>query len=158
MNRDLLLADLVRDEDLRLAPYRCSEGFLTTGIGRNLDSNPLTAEERAEIGHNGRSAPITTAQAYYLAGHDIDKAVSALDRNIPWWRAQPEGVQRVLANMCFNMGIRRLLGFRKALLAIHLMHYSAAADELLDSVWAKQVKARAYRLASIVSMAAVSKA
>ena len=157
MNRELLLSDLVRDEGLRLSPYRCPEGFLTTGIGRNLDANPLTQAERAYIGHDCRSAQITVSQAYYLAEHDIDKAIAELDRAIPWWRSQPEGIQRVLANMCFNMGLSRLLGFKKALLALHVGHYLAASDELLDSRWAKQVKLRAHRLAAVVRLAGTPK-
>jgi lysozyme len=46
--------------------------------------------------------------------------------------------QRVLANMCFNMGIGRLFGFKKALVAMRQGKFSIAADEMLDSKWARE--------------------
>ncbi|MFD2234837.1 glycoside hydrolase family protein, partial [Phaeospirillum tilakii] len=40
-----LRADLIRDESLRLKPYRCPAGKLTIGIGRNLDDVGISREE-----------------------------------------------------------------------------------------------------------------
>jgi lysozyme len=40
--------------------------------------------------------------------------------------------------MCFNMGIGRLLGFKKALIAMRQGKFSIAADEMLDSKWARE--------------------
>jgi lysozyme len=54
--------------------------------------------------------------------------------------------QRVLANMCFNMGITRLLKFRNMLGAIQLKNWDRAADEMVNSPWYTQVGARAVRL------------
>jgi hypothetical protein len=41
MDVDLLRKELVRDEGLRLRPYRDSVGKLSIGIGRNLDDPTL---------------------------------------------------------------------------------------------------------------------
>ena len=49
--------------------------------------------------------------------------------------------------MCFNLGIGRLLNFRNFLSALQSGDHKAAAAEMLDSLWAKQVGARAQRLA-----------
>ncbi len=61
--------------------------------------------------------------------------------------------QRVIANMCFNMGIgnastgKGLLGFKNTLAAMQRGSYSMAAAGMLNSKWATQVGARATRLA-----------
>jgi len=52
-------------------------------------------------------------------------------------------------NMCF-MGIQKLLKFKKMLAAAEAGDYDKAADEILDSKYAKQVGARATRLAQMM--------
>jgi len=48
--------------------------------------------------------------------------------------------------MAFNLGITRLLNFKKFLGALELKHYKTAAAEMMDSRWATQVGPRATRL------------
>ena len=62
--------------------------------------------------------------------------------------------QRVLINMCFNMGIDRLLGFQRMIVAIIAERWDEAAREMLDSTWAHQVGARADRLARMMETGA----
>ena len=45
MNMSALISELERDEGVRLSAYKCTAGFLTIGVGRNLDTNKLTVEE-----------------------------------------------------------------------------------------------------------------
>lgn len=142
--------DLMRDEGCRLTPYRDSLGLLTTGVGHCLDTNPLTAEQRAHIGHDGRSHPLTQAQAEWLLDQDIEASLSDLDRALPWWRKMPDDAQRALANMAFNLGIKKLLGFKRTLAALQSSQYANASELMLQSLWATQVKARAVRLANLV--------
>jgi len=52
----------------------------------------------------------------------------------------------VLTEMAFNLGIPRLNGFKKMWKAIENGDYETAADEQLDSKWARQVGVRAMRL------------
>ena len=63
-----------------------------------------------------------------------------------WWKDLPEDLQRVMANMCFNLGITRLLKFKKFLAAMEENKWDKAAVEMLDSRWAIQVGPRAIRL------------
>jgi len=151
MNIGLLVRELVRDEGLRLSPYRCTAGKLTTGVGRNLDGNPMTAEELGCIGHDGRSKPITKEQAHYLLVNDIYKVSNDLDRSLPWWQELDDTRKRVLANMCFNMGIGTLLTFKNTLHLIHTARYFEASKAMLRSKWASQVGARASRLAKLMA-------
>ncbi len=133
MDRTRLSAQLVLDEDKRRKPYRCSEGRLTIGVGRNLDDRGLSEDEIA-----------------YLLKNDIDAVERDLDRALPWWRELSQARQNVLANMCFNLGINRLLQFVKALDHMRARRYDAAASEMLNSKWARQVGDRAKRLAVLM--------
>ena len=133
MDRTLLKTDLTRDEGLRLRPYQDTVGKLTIGVGRNLD----------DVG-------ISEAEALVMLEADIDRSVTELNRHLPWLLDRPEPVQRALANMCFNLGWPRLSGFRNMLAALEAGAYDRAAGEALDSRWARQVGARAQRIAALI--------
>ncbi|MCG5240429.1 glycoside hydrolase family protein [Azospirillum doebereinerae] len=124
-----LKADLIRDEDLRLKPYRCTAGKITIGVGRNLD----------DVG-------VTKAEALILLDNDVARVTADLDRTLPWWRKLDEPRRRALANMAFNLGIDRLRGFRKMLTALEAGDYARAAAEAQDSLWASQVGGRTARI------------
>jgi lysozyme len=130
MNTHRLAQDLLRDEGLRLKPYRCSAGRLTIGVGRNL-------EDRG----------ITEAEALMLLDADIRSFWGQLVVALPWLVQAPETVQEVLANMCFNLGLAGLLEFRLTLAHMQAGRYAEAAVEMLRSKWAAQVGPRAERLA-----------
>ena len=133
MNIPALKEQLARHEGVRLAPYRDSVGKLTIGIGRNLD----------DVG-------ISEAEARVLLENDIIVVLADLDRQLPWWRTLSETRQLVLADMCFNLGIRRLAGFQKTLAAMQQGDWTTAAREMLDSKWAEQVGRRAQTLAQMM--------
>ena len=128
-----LVEMLIRHEGLKLKPYRCTAGKLTIGVGRNLD----------DVG-------ISEGEARRLLLHDIERVQSEMDRRIPWWRALDGPRQTVLINMAFNLGINGLMKFEKFLYAVSHGEYQRAAGEMLDSLWAKQVKRRAMELAALM--------
>jgi lysozyme len=127
-----LKADLRRDEGTRAKPYRDTVGKLTIGVGRNLD----------DVG-------LVPAEIELLLKNDTFAVVAALNQHCPWWVELPEPQGRALANMCFNLGVTRLLGFKKMLAALEARQFHTAADEALDSKWARQVKGRATRIAAL---------
>lgn len=120
---------LIVDEDLRLTPYKCPAGKLTIGVGRNLEDNGITREE-----------------AYYLLRNDVDACHRQLFLTIPFYDRLPSEKKEVLLNMCFNMGLTRLLEFKKMLAAMALNKWDDAAHEMANSAWAFQVVDRAKRL------------
>lgn len=130
MNTDVLMAELKRDEGIRLKPYRDTVGKLTIGVGRNLDDVGISPEE-----------------ATALLQNDIANVTKALDGALPWWSGLDEVRQRVLANMAFNMGIRTLLTFKQTLGHVQAGRYLEAAQAMLQSKWSQQVGPRAERLA-----------
>lgn len=146
MNLVLLDAELRRDEDVRDRPYLDSLGFLTVGVGHRLAGSPLPA---------GWSYPLTDAQINQLLETDLKVVFDALDRSLPWWRVLDEVRQRVIANMCFNLGITKLLGFKHALAAMQAGDYGAAAAGMQASAWFAQVKDRAVRLCEAMTTGAM---
>jgi lysozyme len=52
--------------------------------------------------------------------------------------------------MCFNLGLTRLLGFKKFLAAMEAGDWKTAGVEMLDSKWARQVGVRSTRLRDLV--------
>jgi lysozyme len=138
MKLDLLIAELERDEcrdgKPELMPYPDSKGKITIGIGRNLTD-----------------CGISRGEAYHLLNNDLEGVFADLTHRLSWWEGLDEVRQRVLANMCFNMGIGRLMLFVKFLAALKAGDYVTAAMEMLDSKWAKEdVGARADRLSEMM--------
>lgn len=125
--------DLIRDEGLRLKPYTDTVGKLTIGVGRNLSDRGIAKDE-----------------ALLLLDNDIRAIASDLDRAIPWWRFLPDGPRRALINMTFNVGWPRMSLFTAMLAALEAGDYDLAANEALDSSWARQVGARATRVAGLI--------
>ncbi len=131
MTRDQLRAALVADENLKLKPYRDSQGVLTIGVGRNLDA----------VG-------ISRSEAFYLLDNDIDAAVRDCAARLEWFAALDPVRQGVLVQMAFNLGIGGVLGFPVTLAAVKRGDYVAAAAGMLASKWASQTGRRAARLAA----------
>ncbi len=134
VNLERLKSDLLRHEGLWLLPYKDSVGKTTIGVGRNLEDVGINEEE-----------------ASFLLQNDIVRASDQLLSYLPWVIEMPEAVQEVLINMCFNLGVSRLLHFKKALAAMKARDWGLAKVEMLDSRWATQVGKRAIELADRVA-------
>jgi GH24 family phage-related lysozyme (muramidase) len=68
----------------------------------------------------------------------------------PWLQTQPDDVQGALQNMAYNLGAEGVAGFQMMLAALQRGDREAAALNCLDSFWAKQVGARAERVADLI--------
>lgn len=145
-DRDIA-ADLERDEARRQFPYMdcCGKSFrscacvprwrgrLTVGIGRNLEDRGLSDHE-----------------IDVLLANDIALVKEDVRRGIPWALALSPVRLGVLHQMCFNLGWPKLKGFVRTLAAIRRGDYAAAAQGMRESLWARQVGARAERLAQMM--------
>ena len=127
-----LIDQLKRQEGLRLEAYQDTLGNWTVGIGHT----PAFAGQT-----------ITEAQADSLLIQDLNAAQTDLLSSLPWCFSLSVPRYCVLWNMCFNMGIGRLLEFRLMLAAVRTGNYAEAAKQMLNSLWAEQVKERATELA-----------
>ena len=59
----------------------------------------------------------------------------------------PEGVQGVLIEMAYQLGVRGVMKFKRMWRALADRDYETAAKEMLDSLWARQTPARSEELA-----------
>lgn len=132
MNIEKLKSHLELDEGRKNKMYYDSVGVPTIGVGHNLND------------------PISNRAIDIILEDDINSKIKDLDINLPWWRTMDEARQLVLADMCFNLGITRLLGFKETLKAMKEGRYQDAAKGMEDSLWYKQVGVRAVRLVEIM--------
>tara|TARA_E500000178_G_scaffold297971_1_gene304922 strand:- start:49 stop:462 length:414 start_codon:yes stop_codon:yes gene_type:complete len=121
-----LIEQLKRHEGLRLKPYKCTADKLTIGIGRNLEDVGIS-EQEAEM----------------LLQNDIQEAVNQLKERFPWTLELDEVRFAALINFTFNVGIGTVSKFKNAMALLKVKNYDMAADEFLQSRWAKQVGQRA---------------
>lgn len=131
---DKLTDMLVDHEGMRRKPYRCTAGKLTIGVGRNLDDRGISPDE-----------------AMYMLANDIRDSRRELSAAFSWFDKLDEVRQAVLIDMCVNLGLSRLQGFRNTLALVGVGKYEAAAQEMLDSKWAEQVGRRSQRLSRMMA-------
>lgn len=72
--------------------------------------------------------------------------VKGLDVLMPDWHKHPLAVQTVLANLIYNLGLKKLSMFRPTLNIIDSGNYAAAGQRLRSSLWYKQVGKRGIEL------------
>ena len=125
-----LIEQVKRHEGFRSNPYKCTAGKATIGYGRNLDDVGI-AEKEAE----------------QLLFNDLYNAECQLIDRCPEFVFLDRVRRDVVVNMAFNIGVAGVLKFKNMLAAIELGDYVTAADEMLDSKWARQVGDRALELA-----------
>lgn len=127
MDIDRLKKRLERVEGKRNRVYKDTKGFLTVGIGHNLDAR-------------GISDNIVSA----LLTEDIQSFEEVLDDKLPWWRDLDDVRQEVMLELVFNMGwgngLSGLSSFKNTLPAIRAGDYEKAARGLRNSKWARDVK------------------
>lgn len=148
MNNSKVIPLIKQGEGFRAHAYYCTAGALTIGYGYNLDRNPLKLTEQ-EI-NKLRSYGITKTRASELLSQLLTDLEKQLQQRLIWWSKLNAARQAVLLDMAYNLGINGLLGFKKTLSLLERGEYDAAATEMLDSQWAKQVKTRAYRNSNII--------
>ena len=111
---------------MRLKPYLCSSKKLTIGIGRNLEDVGISEDE-----------------AETLLRHDIIEATNQLLNAFPWVGALNDARGSAMINFTFNVGIGTVKKFTNTLAYMEAGEWDKAADEMMDSKWAKQVGNRA---------------
>ena len=126
---DELRSELVQDEGSRNVAYLDTRGNITAGIGHNLSAHA-----------------ISDAIIQQWFADDIDLAAQTLDDEVPWWRTLPPNAQRVMVNLCFNMGWGTLKQFQHFLDAMQAQDWQRAADELQASAWWHEVGERGPRM------------
>lgn len=122
-------------EGLELKPYLDTEGKLTIGYGRNLSDIGISLEE-AEV----------------MLTNDINEASKRAQSVFPWFSLLDTVRQDVIVMMVFNMGVSRVTQFLRMIDAIKKGEWERAAEEMLNSLWARQVGRRALILSRMMRL------
>jgi lysozyme len=130
INMKRMREQLILHEGLKLTPYRCTSDKLTIGVGRNLDDRGISEET-----------------AMQMLDEDINIVHGELLKLFPSFSDMPEIVQESLVDLAFNMGTPTLMKFKATVAALNSQQWTIAADELLDSRYARQVGQRAQTIA-----------
>ena len=139
MDIDKLREEIEYDEGSVGKIYLDHLGLPTFGIGHLvLESDP---EHGWEVG-----TLVTKDRCNEAFDSDIENVLSDCHRLYPDFDDLPEEVQRIVANMMFNMGRPRLSKFKGMKRGVDSQDWNAAADEMVDSRWYRQVTKRADRL------------
>ena len=139
MNISALMNELMLDEGYKYEIYLDHLGYPTFGVGH------LITEKDEEYGKEV-GTPIAKERIESCLQQDIKIVCDELDMNEPWWRSLDGNIQRVIANMCFNLGYPRFSKFKKFIAAMQISDWEKAAEEMMDSKWSTQVGERATRL------------
>ena len=141
MNIDELRQEIQNDEGRVNSVYLDHLNLPTVGIGH------LIKESDPEYG-----LPVGTAvddeRVNELFDQDIKVTLSECEQLYGNFNDLPEEVQKILANMMFNLGRPRLSKFRKLCKAVAERNWQECAIQMEDSRWHKQVTNRANRLIS----------
>ena len=124
-----LKRSLVKHEERRKFPYTDTLGNVTFGIGYNASARGMSDS--------------WIDNQYDL---DVQNLYTQFSNDFKWFQELTVDRQIVLIDMAF-MGYEKILKFEKMLACLAQGKYEMAAQEMIDSEWAKQVKSRATDLA-----------
>ena len=133
MDKQRLFKQLRTHEGVEKFPYKCTAGYLTIGVGRNIEERGLLDDE-----------------IDFLLDNDINIAIDEVAATYDWFFNLSEVRQRVIIDMVFNLGLPRFAQFRNMIAAIEAEDFVQASNEMMDSRWAQQVGLRASRLAEMM--------
>tara|TARA_B100000780_G_scaffold58932_1_gene37584 strand:+ start:1125 stop:1544 length:420 start_codon:yes stop_codon:yes gene_type:complete len=123
-------------EGVETHAYKCTADKITIGVGRNIDP-------AGGIG-------LTDDEIDYLLSGDVKRVQVELINTFTWFSELDEVRKDAMTDICFNIGLPRLLKFEKSLAAMSTEDYERAADEFLNSRWASQVGARAITITDMI--------
>jgi lysozyme len=132
-----LLEMLKRHEGVEHHIYRCSAGYETIGVGRNISKSGMG---------------LSDDEVNYLLENDILRVLKELSTEYRWFNSLDDVRKDAMIDISFNLGATRLRGFKRALAAMEVADYKMAAKEFLDSKWSRDVKGRATELCYMIEM------
>ena len=139
MDLQVLREQLEIDEGVKYEVYNDHLGYATFGVGH------LVLESDEEHGSPLGTA-VSESRVIEAFEQDCENVLRDCDILYEDFADLPEEAQQVIANMMFNMGRPRLSKFKGMKRGVDSRDWNAAADEMVDSAWYRQVTNRADRL------------
>ena len=113
----------------------CSAGYETIGVGRNISATGLGLDPD---------------EIDFLLMNDITRVRQELNRVFKWFDGLDAARKDAMIDIAFNLGLTVLCKFEKSLAYMESGDYMLAADEFLNSNWAKQVGNRAIEVTDMI--------
>ena len=134
------------DEGKKLKVYKCTQGFLTVGIGHNLQSD--SAKEIL-----GRTLKlndvISEKECKLLFNKDFDNILKQTSK-IEGYVDLQEKYKIVILSMIFQLGLLGTLSFKNTIDAMRKDNIQGVVFGIKNSKWYKQTSIRCNRLISII--------
>ncbi len=129
------------EEGYSAVAYHCSEGYVTIGIGQKIGPK----------GSNLRHYDFTVSES--LAESWLNEKLIIIRGELfklDWFAGLDNDRKIIIESMAYQLGLSGLFKFKKMIAALANRNYRQAANEALDSRWAKQTEARAQRHARVL--------
>ena len=134
------------EEGYRGAPYHCSEGYVTYGIGHrlsNIKDEPLD---------NYSGVWISQSDAERLLTQDLLKLHSNIGQSsfATYYDELSNDRQIIIESIAYQIGIAGVADFHKMWIDIRGGDFRGASSEMIDSLWREQTPERAKRHAEVM--------
>ena len=129
--------------------YKCPAGYDTIGYGRNIEANPLSDSEKAQLNDKGE---VSKAVALEWLKKDLSKCFDTALNSLYWFSDLETARAGAIVDMIYNLGFKGFSGFKKFAKAMVKKDYIKAVMELEDSKWFKQVGIRARDISKIIQL------
>ncbi len=124
---------LIEHEGIKYAPYLCTAGKTTIGIGHNLDDKG-----------------ISKAVVELLYNEDVAEVESDLKAIFDDFYTLPEQIQLVLADMRFQLGYKGFRSFKLMINTVKDRNWPGMFLQMKNSDWYHQTPKRANDLLNMV--------
>ena len=161
----LIVQQLKMEEGWRSVPYLDTQSVATIGFGHNISGRKFTRieHERFFPGYHyhisieqmidyWKKNPLSEEDGVYLLKQDLE--IARQDCVIifgKFWDDIPDEKKVPLVDMAFNLGLSRLMGFRKMIAAVKESNWEEAGKQIRNSRAYEQDKNRYKRLAIEIS-------
>lgn len=146
---------LRKDEGDKLIVYKDTKKKDTIGVGFNLEAPENRELFESVTGFSVEEArkgkPITPEQSAQLLALTVERAEAEARKLVRNWEKLEPAQRDALVNFTFNLGLKKAKGFKDTLAAIERGDGKAAAREVLNSRYAKQVGERAKRVSRLLA-------
>ena len=132
---DKIIEMLRLHEGVKTHVYTDHLGYETIGVGRCIRKNVGLGLSDDEIN--------------YLLSNDVSRVTAELGR-FKWFPELNEARRDAMINLCFQLGLTKLLKFKNFLSSMEDGDYELASTHLLDSLYARQTPARADEIAEMI--------
>lgn len=119
--------------DLNSQRFSSENGKLTIGYGYNIEE---------------RGLPLSICKELLI--QDVNDLISRMSNVAKIFPELDSVRQAILIDMAYNMGINGLCKFKDMLSNVDNKKFEKAASDMTKSLWAIQVKTRAYRLSNMM--------